>query len=284
MKGDVIMKNELVTKEVEFNGDLLKAVQDVSSNKIYVGISWVCNGIGLNKSQKDTQVQKIQSDIVLKQGCLKFQAGVFDDNNDTLSIELNYLPLWLAKISITPTMIKENPEVTQKLINYQLQAKDVLVKAFIHSEKIDIDNFHIPTTLSEALLLSANLAKENEIMKPKADQFDLYLQSKGLLSMNQSSKELKARRNKFMEFLRHMKVFNQDNSPAEKYSSVGYFEVKNYVIIRKNDKKYSMAVTYVTPNGQNFLYRYLNKHKDIYAKYDKKYLKRIGRSEVQANA
>ena len=276
------MKNELVTKEVEFNGDSLLAAQDIESGKIYVGVSWVCNGIGLSKSQKDTQVQKIQSDIVLKQGCLKFQAGVFDDNNETLAVEIDYLPLWLAKISITPAMIKETPKVAHKLINYQTQAQKVLAKAFIHKDEVKIDNFHIPSTLSEALLLSANLAKENEEMKPKAEQFDLYLESSGLLSMNQSSKELKARRNKFMQFLRYMKIFNQDNSPSEQYSSKEYFVVKNYVIVRKNNSKYSVAVTYVTPKGQDFLFRYLKKHKDIYAKFDNKYLNRI--SEVTTNA
>jgi phage antirepressor YoqD-like protein len=276
------MKNELITKEVEFNGDSLMAAQDVETGKIYVGVSWVCNGVGLSKSQKDTQVQKIQSDIVLKQGCLKLQAGVFDENNGTLAVEIDYLPLWLAKISITPSMIKETPKVAHKLINYQTQAQKVLAKAFIHKDEVTIDNFHIPSTLSEALLLSANLAKENEEMKPKAEQFDLYLESSGLLSMNQSSKELKARRNKFMAFLRYMKIFNQDNSPSEQYSSKEYFVVKNYVIVRKDNKKYSVAITYVTPKGQDFLFRYLKKHKDIYAKFDKKYLNRI--SEVSANA
>jgi phage antirepressor YoqD-like protein len=181
-------------------------------------------------------------------------------------------------------MIEETPKVANRLAEYQVKARDVLSKAFIKKEEINIDNFHIPTTLFEALLLSANLAKENEIMKPKSDQFDLYLNSDGLFSMNNSSEQLKARRNKFMEFLRYTKVFNQDNSPAEKYSSLEYFEVKTYVIKRHNDKKYSVAVTYVTPNGQNFLYRYLQKHKNIYAKFDKKYLKRIGECEVQANA
>jgi len=276
------MRNELVTKEVEFNGDYLKATQDLETGKVYVGVAWVCNGIGLSRSQKDTQIQKIQSDIVLRTGSLKLQVGVFDDNNEAVAIELDYLPLWLAKISITPTMQRENPVLTNKLINYQLKAKDVLAKAFIHTDDVTLDNFHIPTTLSEALLLSANLAKENEEMKPKADQFDLYLNSKGLLSMNQSSKELKARRNKFMQFLRYMKVFNQDNSPSEKYSSMGYFEVKNYVVIRKNDKKYSVAVTYVTPKGQDFLFRHLTKNKNIYSKFDKKYLSRV--SEVSVNA
>lgn len=278
------MKNELVTKEVEFNGNTLVASQNLETGKIYVGVKWVCEGIGLSNDQMKNERKRINRDLVLCKGGSNLTLPTNGGEQDVLVIELDYLPLWLAKISITPTMIKNNPEVTQKLINYQLQAKDVLAKAFIHTDEVTLDNFHIPTTLSEALLLSANLAKENEIMKPKADQFDLYLTSKGLLSMNQSAKELKARRNKLMEFLRCTKVFNQDNSPSEKYSSIGYFEVKNYVMIRKSGKKYSVAVTYVTPKGQDFLYKHLKKNKDIYAKIDKKYLKRIGEGEVQTNA
>lgn len=277
------MKNELVVKEVEFNGDYLKATQDLQTGKIYVGVSWICNGIGFTKGQKDRQVLNIQEDVVLKRGCLKFEAGVFDENNSVIAIELDYLPLWLAKISITPKMRLDTPDLANKLIEYQIRAKDVLAKAFIHTDDVGLDNFHIPTTLSEALLLSANLAKKNEEMKPKVEQFDLYLESQGLLSMNQVSKEMKARRNKLMEFLRYMKVFNQDNSPSDYYADKEYFVVKNYVIVKINDKKYNIAVTWVTPKGQDFLYKYLKKNKDIYAMFDKKYFKRIGEGEVQAN-
>ena len=276
------MRNELVMKEVEFNGDCLKAAQDVSTSKIYVGVSWICNGIGMDKNLKDRQVKNIQSDIVLSKGCVRFDAGVFDVNNETLSIELDYLPLWLAKISITPNMQNERPLLTQKLINYQLKAKDILAQAFIHTENTDINNFHIPTTLSEALLLSANLAKENEEMKPKAEQFDLYLESDGVLSLNQSAKALKTRRNKMMSYLRYKNVFNEDNSPSTYYAMKEYFEVKTFTYVTRNNKKYQVAVTTVTPNGQDFLYRYLMKNIDEYSKFDKGFKNRL--LEVQANA
>lgn len=274
------MKNELVTKEVDFCGDTIMCAQDNSNGKIYVGVSWICNGIGFTKSQKDTQVQKIQTDFVLKMGCLKFQAGVFDDNNETFALELECLPLWLAKVAITPKMIDENIEFAKKLANYQLRAKDVLAKAFIKPKEIDIDNFHIPTTLSEALLLSANLAKENEVMKPKAEQFDLYLKDDGTLSLNQTAKALKTKRNKMMEFLRAMKVFNQDNSPASYYSNKEYFEVKNFTYVVQDGKKYQIAITRVTSKGQDFLYRYLTKHIDEYIQYDKDFKNKI--SEVKS--
>lgn len=275
------MGNELVTKEVEFNGDSLMVAQDNETGKIYVGVRWVCNGLGLSRGQINNENYRIQNDFVLKLGCTKFSAGVFDENNDTIAIELDYLPLWLAKISITPKMIEEKPEVAQKLVNYQIKAQKVLAQAFIHKDNVTIDNFHIPTTLSEALQLSAHLAKENEEMKPKAEQFDLYLQSDGTLSMNKVAKELKARRNKLMSFLRYMKVFNQDNSPSSYYADKEYFVVKSMTVVTKYGKKFNVSTTTVTPKGQDFLYRFLKKNKDTYAKFDNKYLSRL---EVSANA
>jgi phage antirepressor YoqD-like protein len=282
MKGDVIMKNELITKEVEFNGDLLMATQDIETGKIYVGVSWICNGIGLSEKQKDNQVSKIQSDYVLKNCCMQLPLKFEGQIRNALSIELDYLPLWLAKISITPTMIRETPQIANKLYNYQLQAQKVLAHAFIHTDNVDINNFQIPKTLSEALLLSANLAKENEEMKPKAEQFDLYLESKGTLSLNQTAKALMTRRNKMMAYLRFKSVFNNDNSPSQYYSDKDYFHVKNYVIIRKSGKKFQVAITTVTASGQDFLYRFLKKNIDEYIKYDKGFKKRL--REVSANA
>ena len=125
----------LAVKEVEFNGALLKAIQDLSGI-VWVGVSWICNGIGLSKHQKDRQVTNIQNDSLLKEGCFKFEAGVFDPNNETLALQLDYLPAWLFKIKITPKMEKESPELAQRLKEYQLKAKDVLADAFLPEKKV----------------------------------------------------------------------------------------------------------------------------------------------------
>jgi phage antirepressor YoqD-like protein len=268
------MRNDLVVKDVEFNGDSLKVAQE-DNGKIYVGVSWVCNGIGLSEGQVKNERRKIQSDIVLKQGGRNLVLPTNGGGQDVLCIELDYLPLWLAKISITPKMQNENVELTRKLINYQLQAKDVLAKAFIHKEDRDIDNFHIPTTLSEALLLSATLAKENEEMKPKAEQFDFYISGDGTLSLNKSAKALKTGRNKLMMFLRHMGVFNQDNSPSNYYANKEYFEVKTYTVVTKENKKYQVATTRVTTTGQDFLFRFLKKNVEEYCIFDKKFKNKL---------
>lgn len=126
--------NDLTIKNVDFNGSNLMAAKSNSTNIIYVGIGYVCKGIGFNKDQRDRQVKNVQSDLVLSKGCVRFDAGVFNKDNETIGIDIDYLPLWLAKISITPKMKKDQPEVVEKLIQYQLKAKDVLANAFIKQQ------------------------------------------------------------------------------------------------------------------------------------------------------
>lgn len=128
------MKNKLVVKPVNFLGDTLMAAQDAEGN-IWAGVKWICNGIGLSRGQANGEVTKVQNEEVLKQGCMKFRAGVFDANNETVALRLDFVPLWLAKISVTPTMQAENPEVADKLVQYQLKAKDVLAAAFLPTNK-----------------------------------------------------------------------------------------------------------------------------------------------------
>lgn len=123
-------KDELVVKEVEFLGDSLMAAKDKNGN-IWAGVSYFCNALGMSKGQKDRQVTNVQKDETLKRGCLKFEAGVFDVSNETVALRSDFIPLWLAKISITDAMKREHPELADKLLEYQLKVKDVLATAFL---------------------------------------------------------------------------------------------------------------------------------------------------------
>ena len=145
-------KNLEEIKTVPFMGQKLMAAK-AEDGTIFAGVSYICNGMGLSKSQKDAQIQNIQKDDVLSRGCLKFQAGVFDPNNTTLALKLDYLPLWLAKISITPTMKAENPQLAERLVQYQLKAKDALAAAFLPKR---------PNTMAEQLLAQAQFLVEQE--------------------------------------------------------------------------------------------------------------------------
>ena len=127
--------NGLAVKDVQFNGATLRAAQD-AENIIWVGVRWVCQGLGLSNDRMKYERKKIQKDLVLVQGVKFYPLGTDDANSDVLCLKLDFLPLWLAKISITPKMEKENPQLVENLIEYQIKAKDVLAAAFLNKNVV----------------------------------------------------------------------------------------------------------------------------------------------------
>lgn len=81
-------KNELIVKDVDFMGHGLLAAKD-SKGVIWTGVNSFCRGIGLSKNERDRQIKNVQSDEVLKRGCVKFAAGVFEPNNETIALQLD---------------------------------------------------------------------------------------------------------------------------------------------------------------------------------------------------
>lgn len=135
MINELIKMQDMDILEQEFQGDPIMTVRLKSNGKVYVGVKWITQALGFNKNVHDRQVKNIQTDIVLSKGASNLTLPTKGGNQKSLCIELNYLPLWLAKISITPSMKKDHPEVAEKLIEYQLKAKDVLAEAFLGKTK-----------------------------------------------------------------------------------------------------------------------------------------------------
>lgn len=127
--------NDMIVKSVDLMGDTVMAAQDSEGN-IWAGVSYFCNALGMNKKQKDWQTEKVQSDKILSRGAGKFRAGVFDPNNETIALRLDFVPLWLTKISVTKQMEKSHPELADKLLDYQLKAKDILAEAFLPKQEV----------------------------------------------------------------------------------------------------------------------------------------------------
>lgn len=126
--------DKMIVKAVDVLGDAIMATKD-SNGVIWAGVSYFCNALGMSKGQKDRQVLNVQKDETLKRGCLKLEAGVLDSGNETIALRLDFIPLWLAKISITEKTRKERPEFAEKLLNYQLKAKDILAEAFLPKQE-----------------------------------------------------------------------------------------------------------------------------------------------------
>lgn len=122
--------NELEIKKVPFMGAELMAARD-NDGQIWAGVRWMCEGIGLSRNQRDNQIEKIKADKILFKGAGNFPLPTNGGLQEVLCLKLDFVPLWLAKINITPTMERETPELAERLEQYQLHAKDVLAVAFL---------------------------------------------------------------------------------------------------------------------------------------------------------
>lgn len=145
--------NALEIKEVNFLGDTLIAARDAEGT-IWAGVRRICEGLGLGECRIQNEQIIIQRDTVLSQGKQHFYLPTKGEMQESLCLKLDYLSIWLAKIHITPSMIKKNPETPDKLLNYQLKAKDALAAAFILPTR--------PLTQAEVLAAQAQMLVDME--------------------------------------------------------------------------------------------------------------------------
>ncbi|MGE7114730.1 ORF6C domain-containing protein [Lysinibacillus sp. NPDC047702] len=157
-------------KFVPFGEHELLAVK-ITDGKIYAAVKWVCAGIGLTRDQIKNERNKIQNDLVLSKGGRNLTLPTNGGIQDILCIELDFLPLWLAKISITPSMQETNPLAVKNLVNYQLKAKDVLAEAFLPKQ---LSQDPITLALESALETRKQVQGiQNEVIEMKADVEEL---------------------------------------------------------------------------------------------------------------
>lgn len=122
--------NNLEVKRVPFMGTDLMAARD-EDGTIWAGVRWMCDGMGLSKGQRDRQITNINADSVISKGAANLRLPTAGGKQSVLCLKLDFVPLWLAKINITPAMQAETPELAERLEAYQLKAKDVLAAAFL---------------------------------------------------------------------------------------------------------------------------------------------------------
>ncbi|WP_010498410.1 phage antirepressor KilAC domain-containing protein [Paenibacillus elgii] len=183
--------NQLVVKEVDFQGATLLGVQ-TEDGKIWAGVRWMCEGIGFSEKQKDRQVSNIQNDLVLKKGSKKLSLKFGGQVREVLVLELDFLPLWLAKISITPAMQETHASVVERLVEYQLKAKDVLAREFVHSpiqEYLTWDEDERAIAYFNERKQKKILEQQIQIQAPKISYYDLILQSSSLIATTDIAKD-----------------------------------------------------------------------------------------------
>lgn len=122
------------TKKIPFEGSELLGIKD-DSGKLWLAIRNVCYDLGFSDGQTRRQVENARKDIVLSKGIAILRYPSKGGEQETLCVVEDYVTLWLAKISLTPTMRRNNPEGVQKLVLYQLKAAKTLHEAFFGTEE-----------------------------------------------------------------------------------------------------------------------------------------------------
>lgn len=131
------MKTEV--KDIPFNDGSLLGVR-TPDGKVWLAVKKACSDIGLTEKQANNEVEKIKKELLYNSCTLNLGWRLLKVKLDSQSREIivlaeDFVPMWLAKISLTPTMKQKNPKAVEKLLEYQLNAKDVLHKAFYETEE-----------------------------------------------------------------------------------------------------------------------------------------------------
>lgn len=125
-------------REIPFNGNTLLGVR-TPDGKVWLAVRKCCLDIGLSLGQAQKQITNIQDDVVLKSNCCYLATvqteGKREVKREQLFLNEKVVTLWLAKITLTDRMKENNPKAFDTLIKYQLEAADVLHKAFYETEE-----------------------------------------------------------------------------------------------------------------------------------------------------
>ena len=126
------MKTEV--KEIPFNDSTLLGIRTEDGN-IFLAVKKACLDIGLNENQATAERKKITTGLLFKDGFKKLKVKFDSQARETLFLSEKFVPMWLAQINLTPAMQKKNPPAVKKLLTYQLEAADVLHKAFYETDE-----------------------------------------------------------------------------------------------------------------------------------------------------
>lgn len=220
------MTNNLKTiklEEIEFYDDILFGGQDEEGN-IWLAINQTCKALGFNEDDSKNQIKKINQDNVLKKMSVKFYTHVKYGENasqgkEILCLSEKAITLWLAKINITSKMQIKYPELSNKLIKYQLECADVLHEHFLGSTEKKETFFNDMLGLDINKIIDQNniLIEDNNIIK---------------LQLENTQQELTNVKNEFDSF----KNYRQEQSDKLE------FLMRRFAIYDNPDIKYTRLV------------------------------------------
>lgn len=168
------MKNEV--EQIKFYDDELLGLKD-QEGVIWLGMKKVILNIGLNTNQADAEIKKSQKDLLfIKHNSIQKLHVKFDEQlRDVICIKESDVPMWLAKITLTPKTKSNNPEAVNKLILYQDKCAKVLHDYFMGTEEKREDFYNNVLGINIQKLLQQNKEMKSELLSIKND-FSIFKQ------------------------------------------------------------------------------------------------------------
>lgn len=177
------------TKEIPFYDDTLLGVKD-EDGKVWLAVRKACLDIGLSNEQAKRQIRNIRNSELFKSKCGKFapvqNEGGRQVTREVICIQEKFVPMWLAQITLTPKMKKENPEAVSKLLRYQLEAADVLHTAFYKTDR-QKELLHESLGLEGKILkMEEQIVAFTETIKEQAERLDKVMDNMTIDTKKQS--------------------------------------------------------------------------------------------------
>lgn len=162
------MTTELVTKNVLFDGAEILAIQNRINGKIYAGINSVLRDFGFDERQIEYRRNKWCEDKVIRKGIQKFSyPSMNGGNQETYCIDIDKLPLALAKIEITPRMEREMKDLSARLEKYQDECAETLKNAFLTNK---MKREELSPHTQALIALTESIARQEIEQKRQAEQ------------------------------------------------------------------------------------------------------------------
>lgn len=177
------------TKEIPFYDDTLLGVKD-EDGKVWLAVRKACLDIGLSNEQAKRQIRNIRNSELFKSKWGKFapvqNEGGRQVTREVICIQEKFVPMWLAQITLTPKMKKENPEAVSKLLRYQLEAADVLHTAFYKTDRQKELLHEFLGLEGKILKMEEQIVAFTETIKEQAERLDKVMDNMTIDTKKQS--------------------------------------------------------------------------------------------------
>ena len=233
---------------VAFHGALLEAIR--VGDVVWVSVRRMCEAIGIAFQAQHLKLSDPEKSpwAVVTQ---KVMTGPDGKNYETFCLDLECVPMWLAKIESS----RVSEAIRPKLVLFQKECVKVLRDHFFKKAALQIA---VPKTLAEALRLAADLedersalAAEVKELAPKAEFHDRVAVSDGLALIGDVGRALGYGRNTFFDMLREKDIIMQRPSTAafQNHIDAGRFVVVTSVTTDRKGKTHVHFTSKVTGKG-----------------------------------